>query len=220
MSRREENKGLKREKIIIAAREIISTQGLDKLTMRYLAEKAGVSSRTPYNLFESKTDILVAIMFDAVKHMGLPPMNNGNQLIIEHLVQLPTLVKQFLTTDHDFYRDVLWGIISSDSKLTRDTATTSITNIISTLMVDAVNQKECSDKLQVEVISSHLNTQFLAIIGMWGGSQLELDRAITNIQYGWTNTLLQHCTRKSKSYLSQAQLTYAEAMEKTLANQP
>jgi len=217
MSRREENKELKREKIIIAAREIISFQGLDKLTMRYLAEKAGVSSRTPYNLFESKTDILVAIMFDAVKHMGLPPTDNANQLVIEQLILLPDLVKDFLANEHDFYRDVLWGIISSDSKLTRDTATTAITGIISTLVIAAVNQKECSDKLKVEILSTHLITQFLAIIGMWGGSQLALDQAIANIQFGWVNTLQPYSTRKSKSWLSQAQVTYAEGLEEFLA---
>ncbi len=218
MSRREANKELKREKIIIAAREIISSQGMDKLTMRYLAEKAEVSSRTPYNLFESKTDILVAIIFDAFKHLRLPANNDNQQLLIEQLIQLPSLVKHFLANDHDFYRDVLWGIMSSDAKLTRDTATSSITEIISTLMIDAVKEKECSDKLKVEIISYHLNTQFLSIIGMWGGSQLELDEAIANIQYGWTNTLLQHCTRKSKSWLNQAQETYAKALEESLAH--
>ncbi|MEH6344302.1 MAG: TetR/AcrR family transcriptional regulator [Bermanella sp.] len=220
MSRREENKELKREKIIVAAIEIISSQGLDKLTMRYLAEKAGVSSRTPYNLFESKTDILVAIIFDAVKHLKLPAMNTGNQLFLEKLVQFPTLIHQFLANDHDFYRDVLWGIMSSDTKLSRDAATSSITGIMSVLVTNAAKQKECSDKIKVEVLSAHLITQFLAILGMWGGSQLALDQAIANIQFSWTNTLLPYSTRKSKTWLSQAQEAYGQALERFLTEEP
>ncbi len=218
MSRREENKELKREKIIIAAKEIISSQGMDKLTMRYLAEKAQVSSRTPYNLFESKTDILVAIILDAAKHMQLPAVGANNQLLLEQLIQLPDTIKQFIANDHDFYRDVIWGIMSSDTKLTRDTATTAIAGIISVLVSNAVKQKECSDKLKVEILSSHLITQFLAIIGMWGGSQLDLDEAVANIQFSWTNTLLPYSTRKSKASLNQAQQTYAQALEETLTN--
>lgn len=34
--------------------------------MRHLAEVAGVSSRTPYNLFDSKTDVLFAIMLQSM----------------------------------------------------------------------------------------------------------------------------------------------------------
>lgn len=220
MSRREENKELKREKIITAAKEIISSQGLDKLTMRYLAEKAGVSSRTPYNLFESKTDILVAIIFDAVKHLQLPPVNTGNQLFFEQLVQLPTLIHQFLDSEHDFYRDVLWGIMSSDAKLSRDAASSPITGIISALVANAEKQKECSDKIRTEILSAHLITQFLAILGMWGGSQLGLKEAIANIQFSWTNTLLPYATRKSKTLLNKAQETYGQALEDLLTEQP
>jgi len=217
MSRREENKQLNRKKIIATARKIISTQGMDKLSMRYLADKAVVSSRTPYNLFESKTDILVAIVFDAVKPLQIPPVNTSTQLSLEQLIQLPKLVESFCTTEHDFYRDILWGIMSSDDKLSRDRASVAIADIIAPLVINATEKKECSIKISVDVLIAHLVTQFLAIIGMWGASQLELDNAIANIQLGWTNTLLPYSTRKSKAWLTQAQLDYGHILEKTLA---
>ncbi len=217
MSRREENKELKREKIIIAAKEIISSQGMDKLTMRYLAEKAQVSSRTPYNLFESKTDILVAIIVDAVKPLQLPTINTDKQLLIEQLIQLPAFLKLFCADNHDFYRDVIWGIMSSDAKLSRDTATKAIADVISPLVTKAVEHKECTDKINVDVLSNHLITQLLAIIGMWGGSQLALDEAVAHIQFGWTSILLPNATRKSKTWLSQAQITFADNLEGAIA---
>jgi AcrR family transcriptional regulator len=40
MSCREENKQLNREKIIATARDIITKDGLEKFTMRYLTKKA------------------------------------------------------------------------------------------------------------------------------------------------------------------------------------
>ncbi len=216
MSRREENKQLKREKIIATARDIIAKDGLDKLTMRYLAEKAEVSSRTPYNLFDSKTDILVAIIFDAAKSLPVQP-SDSTLMYVEQLIQIPKLLEIFCTQQHNFYRDVIWGIMSSDDKQSRDHASSAIADIIAPMVNMAIQQKECSEKISAKVLSVHLVTQLLAIIGMWGGSQLAIKEASANIQFGWVNTLLPYATRKSKSWLTQAQIDYAKALEKTLA---
>ncbi len=218
MNRREENKELKRDKIISAAKEIISSEGLDKLTMRYLADYAGVSSRTPYNLFESKTDILVAIIMDAMKPLKLSIFKSNDQLLIEQTLNIPNILRDFCKTDHDFYRDIIWGIMSSGIKSSRDTATSAISDIVPPLIQQIVNQKECSDKINVRVLSSHIATQFLAIIGMWGGSQLGLNEAIINIQLAWTNSLMPYATRKSKAFLTQAQLDFTDQLELAIDN--
>ena len=213
MSRREENKEMKREKIVSAAKDIISSEGLDKLTMRYLADYAGVSSRTPYNLFESKTDILVAIILDAIKPLKLSILKSNEQLLIEQTLNIPNILRDFCETDHDFYRDIIWGIMSSGIKSSRDTATNAISDMVPPLIQQILNQKECSDKINVNVLSSHIATQFLAIIGMWGGSQLGLNEAIINIQLAWTNSLMPYATRKSKALLTQAQIGFSEQLE-------
>lgn len=218
MSRREENKELKREKIISAAKEIISSEGLDKLTMRYLADYAGVSSRTPYNLFESKTDILVAIIFDAIKTVQLPDLKPTEQLLIEQILNIPIVLKDFCEPEHDFYRDVIWGIMSSGIKSSRDAATSAISTVVPPLIQQTLDQKECSQNANVTVLSSHLVTQFLAIIGMWGGSQMGLNEAISNIQLAWTNSFLPYATRKSKALLTQAQIEFSEQLELAINN--
>jgi hypothetical protein len=216
MSRREESKQLKREKIIATARDIISKEGLDKLTMRYLADKACVSSRTPYNLFESKTDILVAIVFDATRKLPSQP-NTSTCMFVEQLILLPKLFELFCTKEHDFYRDVLWGIISSDDRISRDRASSVIGDLVGPLVIGAADKKELSGELSIKVLNSHLVTQFLAIIGMWAGSQLALDEAVANIQFSWINTLLPYAKRKGKTWLSQAHLDYGQVLEKNLA---
>jgi AcrR family transcriptional regulator len=216
MSRREESKELKREKIIAAARDIIANQGLDKLTMRYLADQAQVSSRTPYNLFESKTDILVAIIIDAIQPLQLLPEKNDKQMLLVQLLELPRLLEKFCAQEHDFYRDIIWGIMSSGIKSSRDSATGAIANVISPIVASIVEHKECSDALKTEVLSAHIITQLLAIIGMWGGSQMGLKEAVAHIQLAWVNTLQPYATRKSKKWLNEAQVNYAGALEKEL----
>ena len=61
MAQREKAKEEKRARIREAAARIIRSEGIGKLTMRRLAEEAGVSLRTPYNLIGSKTDVLEII---------------------------------------------------------------------------------------------------------------------------------------------------------------
>ena len=218
MNRRELNKQLKRDKIVSTAKGIILEHGIDTLTMRYLADQSGVSSRTPYNLFESKTAILVEIIFDMAKLLKVSKINTSSQLLLERLIKLPQVVGTLCSTEHEFYQDILWGIMSSDDKISRGKINTVFADIISPLVATAIENKECSIKINVDIITSHLVTQFLAIIGMWGGSQLKLDNAIANIQFSWTNTLLPYSTRSSKAWLTQAQFEYGHLLEKIIAD--
>ena len=86
MSRREEAKEFNRARIRAAAEEIIRAEGMEKLTMRRLAEQADVSLRTPYNLFGSKTDVLISLMEEA--EFELSPLGAGDEklTIIEQLL--------------------------------------------------------------------------------------------------------------------------------------
>ncbi len=61
MGKREEAKARNKERILSAARELMQTQG-GGLSMRDLAELAGVSVATPYNLFGSKQDVIMAVL--------------------------------------------------------------------------------------------------------------------------------------------------------------
>ena len=61
MGVREEGKNERRNRITAAARSLIQS-GDSGFRMRALAEEAGVSIATPYNLFGSKQAILSAVM--------------------------------------------------------------------------------------------------------------------------------------------------------------
>src|ERR1700741_4085140 len=61
MGIRETQKNVRRQAILDAARTLIRDGKGDDFSMPDLAEKAGVSLVTPYNLFGSKSDILLEI---------------------------------------------------------------------------------------------------------------------------------------------------------------
>ncbi|HVM98923.1 MAG TPA: TetR/AcrR family transcriptional regulator [Caulobacteraceae bacterium] len=64
VGRREAGKAERRARIIKAARELIRETGNAGLSMRVLAQRAGVSLATPYNLFGSKRAIVLAVLQD------------------------------------------------------------------------------------------------------------------------------------------------------------
>jgi len=60
-------RGTLRSVLLKTASEMISKEGLDKLTMRALCRRVGVSRTAPYRHFVSKTDLLCAIAEDGFK---------------------------------------------------------------------------------------------------------------------------------------------------------
>lgn len=62
MDAREENKHARRKRILEAALGLLQRGGAEALTMRELAKAAGVSERTPHNLFGSKGGVVEALL--------------------------------------------------------------------------------------------------------------------------------------------------------------
>lgn len=213
MSVREENKQKKRVKIVQTAKKIIKKDGMEKLTMRHLADVAQMSSRTPYNLFESKTDILVALLYEEIAKMDFTQHWQEDELVLAQLLSIIQHLGELYATDDDFYRSVLWGIMSSDDTGARDRAITAITELINPVIQSAVDQKELVPTLSIAALSAHLLTLLFAIIGMWGGSQLTLQSALIHIQLSWCNALTPFTARKSKTWLQELTAQTQQALE-------
>lgn len=62
MGIREENKKYYRDKIIIAAKEVFTSQGYDNTTIEKIAVKAGIGLGTAYNYFKSKEELFILSM--------------------------------------------------------------------------------------------------------------------------------------------------------------
>ncbi len=70
MNLRQQNIEKRRQRILVAARQVIAAKGPEALSMRTLAARAGLSVTTLYNLFGTKDDILVALIEEGVATVG------------------------------------------------------------------------------------------------------------------------------------------------------
>ena len=112
--RREAGKAERRARITQAARDLLRETGAADLSMRALAERAGVSPATPYNLFGSKRAILVSVLED-IRGFGKFFASSARLPPFERILNAVALAVGYYEGDPEFYR-VLWRtILGSDA---------------------------------------------------------------------------------------------------------
>lgn len=192
-----------RNKILASAKSIIVNEGYKQLSMRYLAEKAQVSSKTPYNLFSSKARVLWALLQESIAEA----MDNHNIqtdfLQVEALIELLDKIHQSFKKQHDYHRDIYWGIMSSDDVEVRALAQLEANELLRPFIELAVARKELKDDICVNTLANHLVLALLGNLGMWGGANLYLIAAMADTKIAWSSALLPYAKPKSKAILQQ-----------------
>ena len=119
MSVREANKNLRRRAILDAARALILEDKSRDFSMPALAERAGVSLATPYNLFGTKADILLEIVREDI----FERQSDLDDLACEDLADWIAAVAQTLSrvfySKRHFYRRMIVTLTASESPETQ-----------------------------------------------------------------------------------------------------
>lgn len=189
---REKGKDLNRAKIRDAAEAIIRKEGMENLTMRRLAQDAGVSIATPYNLFGSKAHVLVSIMvehqmafqFISAEDEGKPAL----ELLMDRLDGLKTLFQR----DEEFYRAVQREIMVAEDTAPSHAGLAQATLIIREYIAQAKAIGEFHEALDVDDLSHYLATILFAVQGMWASSFFSNDEAMTHIKRSWAAVIEGH----------------------------
>lgn len=204
MSRREEAKTFNRARICTAAESIIRSEGMDKLTMRRLAEVAGVSLRTPYNLFGSKTDVLIALLDEAVfQFTQLDSALSGGAAIADMLEALGK-IETFFNSDETYYRGIYAAIMTSDHPDVRNTNVDRAIASTGLLITQAISNGELRADTDPLSLGRHLVITLLAVLGMWGSGFFTNRESMAQIRRAWLAVMLQHCSETSRQMLAAA----------------
>jgi AcrR family transcriptional regulator len=115
MSTREAQKAERRSMILDAARALILEGARGDFSMAQLAAAAGVALVTPYNLFGSKAQILLAIARETI----FEPMNEIQQIpcddLPRFLTDLSAVLARVYHGDRHFYRRLIATLSAQDS---------------------------------------------------------------------------------------------------------
>lgn len=202
MAQREAAKEENRAKIKDAAAAIIRDEGMDQLTMRRLAEAAGVSLRTPYNLFGSKTDILFALLEDAITGLAQGLWAENKALVVQRLFSALEELAAYIGGDEAFYQEIYWGIMASDQVEIRRTGYERIIALTQWAVAAAISNKELSGAVEPEDFGELIGIQMLSVFGMWASGYFDSKECAAHVRRSLSASLYLVATKKSKVYLA------------------
>jgi AcrR family transcriptional regulator len=92
-----------RERILEATRTLLSEKGLEGTTIKAICEAAGVRAGSFYNLFDSKDQVILGVMREAIQRVDPDPTGTGDDHItdlveayIRFVLEEPALARVYL----------------------------------------------------------------------------------------------------------------------------
>lgn len=157
MSVREANKNIRRRAILDAARALILEDKSRDFSMPALAERAGVSLATPYNLFGTKADILLEIVrediFERKSDLDDVPCDDLPEWIamVAH-----TLSRVFYSKRH-FYRRMIVTLTASESPETQRASAELGYQMFESPLARLQANRLLIDHIPVPVLAQHMS---------------------------------------------------------------
>jgi AcrR family transcriptional regulator len=184
-------KQIRQQRLLEAAASLIRTSGGTDFSMLALAEEAGVSPATPYNLLGSKVGVLWALL-----NYSLDTVLERLSLLrepsdpFERVVQAAALGAEVFTSEADFYRPLYRFLLGCGDPVNRpqfmDRAlaywmhSTTLLNQLGYLRAP-IDQAELSREMEIH---------FLGVLDLWVQHELDDDEFEAQIVFGTALMLL------------------------------
>jgi AcrR family transcriptional regulator len=202
MSLRERSKAERRKRIVAAARRLVHEGGVENLSMKLLAERAGVGIATPYNLFGSKQDVMLAVIDQDVATFQERVARSRHPSELEALFRAVTLAKQVYSAEPNFYRAVLLAVYNSGGREFRAMFSGPRRAFWQGLVSGAIGAGFIRHDVEAAPLTLHLAHVFASVLLNWVLGDISLDEMEAQIQYGFSLSLMGVSTRKSHKVLA------------------
>ncbi|HEX7037573.1 MAG TPA: TetR/AcrR family transcriptional regulator [Pseudomonadales bacterium] len=199
MSAQPSGKIQRRANILRAARELMQADGDLSFSMRTLAEQAGVSIATPYNLFGSKQAILLAVL-DADLEDFQKTLASLEVDEIEVLFEAMRLMSSLLGGEPTFYRNV-FRALASDGPEFRFMVSGPRYLAWKRLLRQATEAGLLVDNVDPDAFAVVSSQLMVATLLEWAQGGLSVEEMEARMEYGLALTLLAICTDRSRPHL-------------------
>src|SRR5262245_18053738 len=197
---RTEGKQRRGREIVRAARALMQKTGSTGFSMRTLAENAGVSIATPYNLFGSKQAVMYAVLDDdlEVYQKRLAGLSVDR---IELFFKAVALATSMYATEPAFYRAVLTAVYNDGGTEFRSMFGGPRHAMWRGFVQSAVDARLLDAAVDVDALAITLAHLFFSCILEWAAGELSLAELEVRTQYGFALTLLAMATPASANRL-------------------
>jgi AcrR family transcriptional regulator len=206
MATREQAKLQRREAIMHAARTLMQQSGTAGFSMRGLAELAGVSIATPYNLFGSKQAVMIAILeIEMQRYRGELEKIRADEL--ESLFKAVTIATALYAASPGFYRALLFSVYNDGGTEFRSMFSGTSHALWKGLVEQAIAAGHLSAETEPNAFAINLGHVFFACILEWVYGQLSLEELELRVHYGFALALGGFATEGSAARLRERAVT-------------
>ena len=202
MANRESAKHRRRQQIMRAARTLMQKTGRTGFSMRALADEAGVSIATPYNLFGSKQAIMFAVL-DADLEQYQQRLASLRADELETFFKAVSVATALYSTEPSFYRAVLSAVYNEGGREYRAMFGGPRHVMWKGFVEAAVKAGHLSDALDPDAFAATLARTFFSSILEWVSGELSLAELEAWAQYGFALVLRGMATPASEARLDE-----------------
>lgn len=199
MTSREQAKNRRRRQITDAARALLRG-GETGFTMRNLAETAGVSIATPYNLFGSKQAVMFAVLETDLARYGRE-LARQDLDGIERLFHAVSLARAGYADDPDYHRAVLFAAYNDGGREYRSLFAGTGHAIWRDMVTAAVDAGQLRPELDPDAFAATLEHMMFSCVLEWVRGELSLEELELRAHYGFALVLLGMCEPQVRSGL-------------------
>jgi len=183
-----------------AARTLMQKTGRTGFSMRALADEAGVSIATPYNLFGSKQAIMFAVL-DADLELYQQRLASLRVDELETFFRAVSVATALYSTEPSFYRAVLFAVYNEGGREYRAMFGGPRHAMWKGFVEAAVTAGYLSEALNADAFAATLARTFFSSILEWVSGELSLAELEAWAQYGFALVLRGMATPASEARL-------------------
>jgi len=201
LSRRERGKEERREGIRRAARELLRDTGQEGFSMRELAARAQVSPATPYNLYGTKSAVLLAV-FDAdldLFRRAFAQVQSADA--VARMFDFVDTAFEFFRREPEFYRNMLSPIAASSQVELRRGLIDPRAAVYAQLVEGLVDAKALRDGIPASALFRTISNVMAIGVMNWVNGESALEAAQVDVTTGFAFVLLAACREEFAPFL-------------------
>jgi AcrR family transcriptional regulator len=202
LSRREQAKAGRRQRIVDATCDLLREVGLDDLSMKLVAARADVSLSTVYNLFESKQAVLAAVLDQDLVRFEAMVRAARSQDALARIFDALGIAARLYRDDPGFYRAILWRRPSPGPDRAFDAAMLEPrTRFWQGMVASAKSAGFLKVDADPEALGTLMSRIMFGAIADWIGGRISEERLRAEAAFGFAVALQPFATRAATARL-------------------
>lgn len=197
-SRRERGKDARRSRIILAAGDLLREVAIDEMSVKMIADRAGLSPATVYNLFGTKAAVLLQVYEHELRVFERRVAEAGPANALDAIFGAVSLFADFYRSDPRFYRATMSspnaGLVPEMVLLAHQARVAFWSKMIRNAVAEGLLVADANCE-RLGVLLYQISG---GVLGHWGAGIISIDGLELETGYGFACVLLPFATEAAR----------------------